>query len=777
MRRIPVALSAAPFVLIAIAYLVPLVALASPRVKPSRVLISFPKLYPRGRVVVLDNADGTVGLAVVGAGRAVVRQPRPAAIEVDLGYVPQPDNTHSPLPEESSGYSHVVPVRAGMLGSVTMRVAPGVTIGFLDRWTVEGGVLRLFRQLRVHGNAPGGFDSAVTFDVVSPVTRNHVDYLAPGLLYGGTTHLPKGAIGGPQIYGPGHAGIVMIREDRLPAPLFGTHFSDGSSVAILDTAPDGATTKADADSGGDDTIVDRRLRFGALGAEQPADHLRVGFWFPGSEGEETLGGGTAASGLASTPAGPGCPHCWRRREHPFKNGLTQHYSLAFRFGAHEGYVGFLANTWRWAYGLLAPKIEPVNLGVVRGSVAAMLAARIITTPFGTGIPTNWDATTGQEIINNNQVALRPAMMGFIGKDIENAELLIQDSVQHPNQASARESALGEALIGSFERLQMSPPQAAGFDLSTGSPTSVYPHEHEVYLRQLTDDFKALARGILFERAHGRQQPGWVTWATQFGDWLLTQQASNGSFPRAWANGTGVVADHSTSATDEPVPFLLDMTAITGDGRYRAAALRAGRYAVGQQVNGQYWGAAIDQGNIVDKESASMALESDMALWEATHDPLWLAQARQAADVEATWTWIWNLPMAVDAANRTLGWKHGVPTYGLSNVASNGSLADEYEEQDVPELTELFKATNDPGYFALARLLLHDEQAMLALPGRTYDLAGPGWQQEFWKMANGRGTGYVGAGTRDWVPWIAAVKLRALLVTEQQNPRLFARLAR
>jgi hypothetical protein len=61
--------------------------------------------------------------------------------------------------------------------------------------------------------------------------------------------------------------------------------------------------------------------------------------------------------------------------------------------------------------------------------------------------------------------------------------------------------------------------------------------------------------------------------------------------------------------------------------------------------------------------------------------------------------------------------------------------------------------------------------MLALPGRTYDLAGPGWQQEGWNLTPPRGIGW----HRHWLPWIAASHLTGIVELEKFNPTLYQRL--
>jgi len=73
----------------------------------------------------------------------------------------------------------------------------------------------------------------------------------------------------------------------------------------------------------------------------------------------------------------------------------------------------------------------------------------------------------------------------------------------------------------------------------------------------------------------------------------------------------------------------------------------------------------------------------------------------------------------------LHWKKGVSTVGLQLIASGHSLVDAYMVWDVTAYARLYQHTGGVHYRNVARLLLHNTKTMLALPGGTYDLAGPG----------------------------------------------------
>ena len=86
----------------------------------------------------------------------------------------------------------------------------------------------------------------------------------------------------------------------------------------------------------------------------------------------------------------------------------------------------------------------------------------------------------------------------------------------------------------------------------------------------------------------------------------------------------------------------------------------------------------------------------------------------------------------------------------------------------------FAATSDPHYLDVARVLLHGTKAMLALPGRTYDLLGPGWQQEHWRMGPGaRGIG----AHRTWLPWISVNHLHGITGLEEFDRVLYLQLSK
>jgi len=156
-----------------------------------------------------------------------------------------------------------------------------------DKWSVVDDVLQVNRTLVVRGNMAGGFMSGLQLSYHKPVTRDSVKLFAPGMIYGTTDHLTAEAIGGKDC-----KDFIRIREDRLPAPLFGAWFENGFSLCVLNSKPDARTIKEDSRDLEAKTIIDEGLRFGAIGADFNQEKPEFGYWFPGSEGGITYKGMT-----------------------------------------------------------------------------------------------------------------------------------------------------------------------------------------------------------------------------------------------------------------------------------------------------------------------------------------------------------------------------------------------------------------------------------------------------------------------------------------------------
>jgi hypothetical protein len=711
---------------------------------------------PGGGTAEFRKAGTEWGIFLKTAGQNAARQAEPIQIELWR------DSTDHPV--RAAGYQSVTKSGTGFVAKGTLAQGP-IRFDVTDTWQLDGGVLRLARSLTAHVAADArvpytGFLSAFTFELERPQTRQQVQIFAPGMIYGGTERLTKVAIGGANFQN-----YLRIREDRLPAPLFGLRFADGRTLTALDPAPDGSTSLADADDIGVRTLVDGGVKVGAIGADFVDGKTQLGFWFPGTEGEVTYTGNAYPGGQRPT---------WRRRYHPIRNQIRQDYRIDFQVSDSKTFPDFYTKAWRWAWQTLQPKVTPYDLKQVRETLVKQLAGEIVRYPIGMVGISNWmQAPAGVPFQRDNR-----SIMGFTGKALESAEHVLLDQQLHPANwpDSVRRNAL--ELFDTFAgKLPLAPPRGEGFDLRNGqlSQALFVQGVPEVFLRSFTDDLKATLRAYRREKKAGVEHPNWLAWARSFADWLLPQQAPEGGFPRTWMFGkpTVEISDRSPAASYNAVPFLAMLSGETGERKYLDAAIRAAEFCWQSQIGGVFSGGTIDNPDVIDKEAGTLSLEAYLSLYEITKERKWLDRAAAAGRFAETWMFLWDIPMPAEADDARLHWKRGVPTTGAQLIATGHSLTDNYMTFDVDEYAQLAKLSGDTHFRDVARILLHNTKGMLALPGRTFDLRAPGWSQEHFSFAPWRGYGL----HRGWLPWVTTSHLNGILSLEELDKQLYEELAK
>lgn len=707
------------------------------------------RLQTGATVTFVRQAGNESGIEIVGGTAPVIRQPKPAKLEVF--------HAEEDIRQLEAGYKTVEKSPLGIEARAEIPYGDGVVFRVQDRWMLNGAVVSVKRIVEVVGNAEGGFASSVVLTVDPSINWTNVNCLAPGVLYGDPAFDGERSPGGTLNYA---ARRFIMREDILPAPLFALSFSNGASVAVLDPSPRGDTTVEETRLS-KAVMTDARLQFGALGAWQTDNGpIEFGFSFPGTT--SLYGGGP----------NPSARPRWIRRYHPITPGVTHHYEVSFRFGQNESFPDVTRNTWRWAWNTLNPAVTYIDVEHMRRVLTDHLVAQAATIDGRTAIPFALSTVPTNQLQWNWTMAA----MGFVGKNLECADLLLREGDRDKTERGQKMRQTGLAVISSMiNALPTVPLQTTGYDLETGQPW-----DHiwlAPWLRNATEDMRVLIRAYRRERALGRQHPEWFNWVKTYVDWLVLQQREDGSFPRRWKSGSSEVAEATGTTSYCPVPLLVTITEETGDPKYQQAAIRAAEYVwTNWGSRGLFIGGASDNPNITDKEAGMLSMEAFLSLYESTKETKWLERAQTAANFAESWIWIWNLPMPLDADDAQLCWKKGVPTIGIQGISAlHAGSADEYLDWAVPSYAKLYHLTKDPHYLDVACVLLHDTKSMVALPGRQYDMKGIGWQQEGWRMGPG-GAGRGSSGHRFWLPWISANHLYGIMGLEEYDPALFKTLS-
>lgn len=689
------------------------------------------------------------GIVIQLDGLSAVRQLTPVIVAYYRG-------AHN-IKRDSTGYDTISKEGDQFIGKAQVKVTDDTKLKVVDTWGLQDGLLKLGRQITVQGGQKkGGFLTSFTIGLNPELSWPDVQWFAPGMIYGGWENLSAKAIGGKTFYdSTGY--FVQIREDRLPAPLFGAHFKDGSSLTIFDSSPNGRTTKKDALQIKPKALIDAGFRFGSIGGNEQDGKLAMGYWYPGTEGEVTYKGNTYPNGQL---------HQWRRRYHPLKDGFTQHYELALRFKKKESLQNFYKRSWRTAWKLLDPEPKHYNIDEVRTALVNVLASQVRTANGNTGIPLAVSATTGEVA---NRRGMYNATLGFTGRNIASAYHLLRAAYRSEGQRADNLRMKAMNIIHTFLKLSTNPPRYFGIQLQTG--TLLRQHRPD-YLRYFTDASLSLLKAYQLEKSRGHDHPEWLGWVQDLATWLLAHQEEKGGFPRSWKSGSVKIINANSQSSYNAIPFLVRLYHITGNQHYLDAAIRAGDLCWSRgQADYQFVGGTIDNPNIIDKEAGTISLKAYLALYKATGKEKWLNRAKTAGNFAETWIYIRNIPMPKNESNDILEWKKGVSTIGVQLIATGHSLVDEYMSFDVDEYAKLYYYTHDPHYLKVARILLHNTKNMMALPGRTYDLHGVGWQQEHWSMAPPRGIGL----HRLWLPWVSVSQLQGIDGLQAFNSSLYKKL--
>ena len=189
------------------------------------------RLQTGATVSFVRATGGEWGIEIAGTTSTLIRQPKPAIMEVY--------HTDQDIRQLATGYKTVQKSGTGIDAQAEIAYGENVVFHVLDHWSLSEAVVSINRKIEVTGNAPGGFYSSILFTVDPSMDWRAVNFLAPGLLYGDPTYDGDRSPGGSQNYA---ARRFQMREDILSAPLFALSFTNGASVSVLDPSPRGDTT-------------------------------------------------------------------------------------------------------------------------------------------------------------------------------------------------------------------------------------------------------------------------------------------------------------------------------------------------------------------------------------------------------------------------------------------------------------------------------------------------------------------------------------------------------
>lgn len=669
-------------------------------------------------VVAEPTSDGGHGVVIKekGSDRVLARQLAPMQILAKVGDIPV---------ETAAGYSKINSLGDGLSGSGTVVTPAGSRYAFTDDWTVEDGAVLLEREVRVAkavATLEMGFNSRLALGTGQRGGLGEFDVFLPGVRYGDTTGLPENAIGGSD--SDDHA---YVRAMRLTLPFACLRRREGGPTLTIshDDAKPSTERGGFVDEQSGSWWIHDAIQYASLGVHQ-VPRTELALVYPAMEGQRTYLGGE-----------------WARRSHPVREGMTHRYRVRITLADHHDFPTAATKVWRDHWARSGPEPGRSVGAAVHQAGIGLLGGLVEPYNGFAGLPFRCRLPSGDP----DAVSY---VMGFIGQQAPAGYQLLRAGLRkHDSELMRR----GKSIIDFWVRESGLPNGLPKLWIDGDKPQ--WREWYPAYIRVAADGMDGVLDAARLMRRRKQPQEIWGAYVKKFGDFLVDHQNDDGSFYRAY-NWDGTVNSDAKTNSSHPIRFLTNLSRLTGDPHYRAAAVRAGDY-YRKSTRGQFAfvGGTADNPNVVDKEGGGMAMNAFIALYDATAESHWLDEARRAANYTATWlmSWSWEIDTP-RAAYRELG------GLGLSLIATGHSGLDNWLCYQSCNFYRLFLFTDDEHYRAVARTLMSLSLRTTQYKRNDMGYARSGLVEEAVGLSD-----LVVSGTGVWLPWCSVAQVEPLAQLE------------
>lgn len=694
-----------------------------------------------GTTVELRSGDYTLrveagGLEVLKGERVLYANDRPLRVTV---------KTVAAISEYSGApYDDVSLSEGAITASGTITVRSGSAFAVTDVWRVAGDGFSVHRDVEVlAAGGDLGFSTAVSLGLTGSDDLRDYECFAPGAWYRDNAFGLADAMGRD----PGSE-YFWRTETHYALPLFAAQsLATGETVALSRWAADATLPRLDVVRS--ENFTDPECTVGSIGLSRPQgttlNYLYYGFGVrtpldvppaglsidyvhPGADGERTID--NPYSGLDYDAA----PKALQRVNHPVEVGFRQRYAVAVDLGRYDDFATMMRATWRSTYARLRDDLFEVDNE--RHFHHGMAILQRLTRRYGD----SWGLPFACQLPDLD-VSSVSFQFGFVGQQPGIGYQLLRYG-DREGVPEAFEQGVGIVDFWARTALPESGPPRMCFNPSLGG-FEPYPH----YLRMLADGVEAILDAYLHLRDLGDERPLWLEFCRRTADWLLEVQDADGSFHRAY-NADGSVRMDSRSNTPSVIRFLVQLHLVTGEGRYRASAVRAGEWSFANiHRTLEYRGGTCDNADIQDKEAGIYGLFGFLALYDLTEEPRWLEGAVRAADYTETWTYAWSFPVRAP-------WAHPFNRYSISgqSIITLGGGADVYMAACSYSYYRLHLITGDEHYLDFAEFLHRNTRQSTDVDG-SIGYAMPGLGHESGDFATQTLRSH-----HHWLPWCTFVEV-------------------
>lgn len=642
-------------------------------------------------------------------------------------------------------YSEITVAGNQIIAKGTLAVPSGSLFSFTDTYEVTNEGFKVNRNVKVlKAGDDLGFSTKISFVMTESDDTHDYNCFAPGVWYKQNEFAPGYALRNDldQEY-------FWRMETCYALPMFAMQNNTSGETAVISRWAADITMRS-MDIMQSENNTDPKFTIGAIGMSKPEnrtlnylyygfavrneigtkiDGLSIDYVYPGCDGQ--MPGGNRFNGLDYNNK----VKTFQRINHPVEAGFEQNYDVAVNFGNYNSFQQMMRDTWRTTYTRLRDTLFEVDNERYFHNCMKILAK--YTRQYGDsyGLPFACQ-------LPDMDISSVSFQFGFVGQQPGiGYQLLRYGDKENISEAFEKgfhiiDFWVNAAMTESGLPYMCYNPKIKGFE--------PYPH----YVRMLADGIEAILDAYLYMHKKRDERLTWLEFCRKTADWLVNIQNDDGSFYRAY-NTDNTIRMDSKSNTPSVIRFLIQFYLVSGNERYKTAAIKAGGWSYDNAyLNMEYRGGTCDNMDIQDKEAGIYALFGFLALYDLTGENKWLEGAIGAADYTETWTYAWKFPV------RTLLPKHPFNKYSISgqSIITIAGGADVYMAACAYTYYRLYIITGDEHYLDFAEFIHKNTRQSSDVDGSIgYIMPGLGHE-------SGNFTSQTLQSQYHWLPWCTYVEV-------------------
>lgn len=623
----------------------------------------------------------------------------------------------------------------------------GSKLAYCDIYETTGTCFKVNRTVSVLKSVDDyGFASKIAFVLAGSDDMHEYDYFAPANWYRQNEYAKPHVMGYDL-----NSEYFWRRETNYTLPLFAAQNKATGEMAMLSRwAAD--VTMRDHNFAQSEHIVDRKFTIGSIGISKPSnktinylyygfplrkeidtvrDGLTIDYVYPGVDGEmPRIGQFYNVDYMMKTKT-------MTRMYHPMEKGFSHSYAIAVNFGKYDGFYPMMRDAWRTVYARLKDHVYEVDQELQYRNCMKSLTK--LTRQYGDswGLPFSCQ-------LPQMDVSSVSFQFGFVGQQPGIGYQLIRYG-EKENEPESYQKGLN--IIDFWVRTAMSD---IGAPQNCYNPTINGFEPMPFWTRMIADGLENILDAYVFMKKKGEEKAEWLEFCHKSADWLARIQNEDGSWYRAYNTDDGSMRMDSKANTISVVRFLIQFYLVTGDDKFKKAALKAGEWSYDNTYkNMEYRGSTCDNSDIMDNESGIYAIFGFLSLYDLTGEQKWLDALIGAADYTETWTYSWSFPVRVLWPNHPFT-KNSIS--GQSPVTLGGGGGDMYMAACAYVYYRLYIITGDEHYRDYAEFIHNNTRQANDVDG-SFGYALPGMSHEGGRFGDQTFTSHY-----HWLPWVTYVEI-------------------